>query len=320
MKPVYVINGFLESGKTEFICYTLGQPYFQIKGRTLLIVCEEGENEYDEVLLKRSRTDMEVIDEEEAFNASHLIELEKKYKPERIIIEYNGMWNFKNMKLPFHWTIEQQITTIDASTFPMYFTNMRSLLAEMLRKSEMIIFNRCDDVEDLSVYKRNVKAINQQAEIIFEDSEGEVNQIFEEDLPYDLNAPIIALDDEGYGIWYLDSLDNPERYEGKNVQFTAMVLKPKDFPRDYFVPGRMAMTCCADDMAFLGFACEYEKSDKLRDKQWVKVTAKVVKEFFADYGGFKGSQRGTDESAQRGNYQFYVTKDEKGSWKCITIQ
>ncbi len=285
MKPVYVINGFLESGKTEFICYTLGQPYFQIKGRTLLIVCEEGEIEYDEVLLKRSRTDMEVIDEEEAFNTSHLIELEKKYKPERIIIEYNGMWNFKNMKLPFHWTIEQQITTIDASTFPMYFTNMRSLLAEMLRKSEMIIFNRCDDVEDLSVYKRNVKAINQQAEIIFEDSEGEVNQIFEEDLPYDLNDPIIALDNEGYGIWYLDSLDNPERYEGKTVQFTAMVLKPKDFPRDYFVPGRMAMTCCADDMAFLGFACEYEKSDKLRDKQWVKVTAKVTKEYFADYGG-----------------------------------
>lgn len=285
MKPVYVINGFLESGKTEFICYTLGQPYFQIKGRTLLIVCEEGEIEYDEVLLKRSRTDMEVIDEEEAFNTSHLIELEKKHKPERIIIEYNGMWNFKNMKLPFHWTIEQQITTIDASTFPMYFTNMRSLLAEMLRKSEMIIFNRCDGVEDLSVYKRNVKAINQQADIIFEDSEGEVSQIFEEDLPYDLNDPVIALDNEGYGIWYLDSLENLERYIGKTVQFTAMVLKPKEFPKDYFVPGRMAMTCCADDMAFLGFACEYEKSDKLSDKQWVKVTAKVAKEYFADYGG-----------------------------------
>lgn len=285
MKPVYVINGFLESGKTEFICYTLGQPYFQIKGRTLLIICEEGEIEYDEMLLKRSRTDMEVIDEEEAFNTSHLIELEKKHKPERIIIEYNGMWNFKNMKLPFHWTIEQQITTIDASTFPMYFTNMRSLLAEMLRKSEMIIFNRCDDVEDLSVYKRNVKAINQQAEIIFEDSEGEVNQIFEEDLPYNLNDPVIALDNEGYGIWYIDSLDNLERYVGKTVQFTAMVLRPKEFPKDYFVPGRMAMTCCADDMAFLGFACEYEKSDKLSDKQWVKVTAKVAKEYFADYGG-----------------------------------
>ncbi len=285
MKPVYVINGFLESGKTEFICYTLGQPYFQIKGRTLLIVCEEGEIEYEDKLLKKSRTDMVVIEEEEEFNASHLLELEKKYKPERIIIEYNGMWNFKNMKLPFHWTIEQQITTIDASSFPMYFTNMKSLLAEMLRKSEMIIFNRCDNVEDLSVYKRNVKAINPRAEIIFEDSQGEINQIFEEDLPYNLNDPIIELDNEGYGIWYLDSMDNLERYVGKTIQFTAMVLKPEGFPRGYFVPGRMAMTCCAEDMAFLGYACEYDKAERLTDKQWVKVTARVAREYFADYGG-----------------------------------
>ena len=285
MKPVYVINGFLESGKTEFICYTLAQPYFQIKGRTLLIVCEEGEVEYDEKLLARSRTDMVVIDEEEDFNTSHLIELEKKYRPERIIIEYNGMWNFKNMKLPWHWTVEQQITTVDASTFPMYFTNMKSLLAEMIRKSEMIIFNRCDGVEDLSVYKRNVKAINQQADIIFEDSQGEVNQIFEDDLPYNLNDPIIELDNQGYGIWYLDSLDNLDRYIGKPIQFTAMVLKPKEFPKGFFIPGRMAMTCCAEDMAFLGFACEYDKADTLTEKQWVKVTAKVAKEYFADYEG-----------------------------------
>ena len=195
------------------------------------------------------------------------------------------MWNFKNMKLPFHWSIEQQITIIDASTFPMYFTNMKSLLAEMLRKSEMIIFNRCDDIEDLSSYKRNVKAINQKADIIFEDSEGEVNQIFEEDLPYSLEDPVIKLDNEGYGIWYLDSLDHLERYTGKTVQFVAMVLKPSDFPVGYFVPGRMAMTCCADDMAFLGFACEYDKTDSLKDKQWVQVTARVDKEYFADYGG-----------------------------------
>ena len=201
MKPVYMINGFLESGKTEFICYTLAQPYFQIKGKTLLIVCEEGEVEYDASLLSKSRTVMEVIQEEEEFNTSNLVELEKKHRPERIIIEYNGMWNFKNMKLPWHWNIEQQITTIDASTFSMYFTNMRSLLAEMLRKSEMIIFNRCDDVEDLGLYRRNVKAISPKADIVFEDSQGEVNQIFEDELPYNLDDPIIELDNEGYGIW-----------------------------------------------------------------------------------------------------------------------
>ena len=285
MKPVYIINGFLESGKTEFITFTLDQPYFQVRGRTLLLVCEEGENEYDEALLKRSRTELVMIEDEEELAPPHLLELEKKYKPERIIIEYNGMWNFKNLKLPFHWKVEQQITIIDASSFPLYFTNMRSLLAEMLRKSEMIIFNRCDEVEDLSLYRRNIKAINQQAEIVFEGAQGEINQIFEEDLPYSLEDDVIELDNEGYGIWYLDSLDNLERYVGKTVRFTAMVLKPGDFPEGYFVPGRMAMTCCADDMAFLGFACEYEECGALSDREWVKVTASVAKEYFADYGG-----------------------------------
>lgn len=285
MKPVFVINGFLESGKTEFITYTLAQPYFQTRGKTLLLLCEEGEIEYEDALLKQSNTIVELIEEEEDFNTVHLIELEKKYKPERIIIEYNGMWNYKNMKLPWHWKIEQQITTIDASTFPMYFTNMKSLLAEMVRKSEMIIFNRCDEVKDLSSYKRNIKAINQKAEIIFEDANGEINEIMEDDLPYNLSAPILELDNTGYGIWYLDSLDHIERYLGKTVQFVAMVLIPEEFPKGYFVPGRMAMTCCADDMAFLGFACEYDKTDTLTNKQWVKITATVSKEYFADYNG-----------------------------------
>lgn len=285
MKAAYVINGFLESGKTEFITYTLAQPYFQMKGITLLLLCEEGEVEYDADLLKRSRTVVEFIEKEEDFNPGHLIELEKKYKPERIIIEYNGMWNLKKMKLPFHWKVEQQVTTIDGSTFPMYYTNMRSLLAEMVRKSELIIFNRCDGISDLSSYKRNVKAVNPRAEIIFEDAEGEITSILEEDLPYDLNQDILKLDDFGYGVWYLDSMEHPERYTGKKIEFIAMVLRPDGFPKGYFVPGRMAMTCCADDMAFLGYACEYKDTDRLKQKEWVKVTADVSIEYWKDYAG-----------------------------------
>lgn len=285
MKPVYMINGFLESGKTEFITFTLGQRYFQIKGKTLLLLCEEGEIEYEEALLKKSRTVVELIEDEEDFTPERLTELEKKHKPERIIIEYNGMWNFKNMKLPKSWRIEQQITTIDGSTFPMYYTNMRSLLAEQIRNSELIIFNRCDGIEDLNNYKRNIKAVNPSADVIFEDANGEIDEIFEEDLPYDLNQEVIVLDNTGYGIWYLDSMDHLERYVGKTLQFVAMVLKPEEFPKGYFVPGRMAMTCCADDMAFLGYACEYEGAEGLKQKEWVKVTAKVSKEYWADYKG-----------------------------------
>lgn len=285
MKPVYMINGFLESGKTEFISFTLAQPYFQIKGKTLLILCEEGEVEYDEDLLRKSRTEIVLIEEEENFNPAHLMELEKKHKPERIIIEYNGMWNFKNMKLPWYWKIEQQITTIDGSTFPMYYTNMRSLLAEMIRKSEMIIFNRCDGLEDLNSYKRNIKAVNPGADVIFEDSNGEIDEILEEDLPYDLSQETIELDNNGYGIWYLDCMDHLERYIGKTLKFTALVLKPDDFPKGYFVPGRMAMTCCADDMAFLGYACEYSGAGELKQKDWVEVTATLSREYWEDYKG-----------------------------------
>ena len=285
MKPVYIINGFLESGKTEFITFTLGQPYFQIKGRTLLLLCEEGEEEYDKELLQKSRTQIELLEKEEDFNPAHLTELEKKYGSERIIIEYNGMWNFKNMKLPRNWRVEQQITIIDGSTFPMYYTNMRSLLAEMIRNSEMIIFNRCDGIGELNNYKRNIKAVNPSADVIFEDSNGEIDEIFEDDLPYDLSQDTIVLDNQGYGIWYLDSMDHLERYFGKKLQFVAMVLKPEGFPEGYFVPGRLAMTCCADDMAFLGYACEYEGAASLKQREWVKVTATVSREYWADYKG-----------------------------------
>lgn len=285
MKPVYIINGFLESGKTEFIVYTLAQPYFQLRGKTLLVLCEEGEVEYDEKLLKDSKTILERMEEEADFTPSALMELDKKYKPERIIIEYNGMWNFKNMKLPWHWTVEQQITCIDASTFPMYYTNMKSLLAEMVKKSEMIIFNRCDGIKDLASYKRNIKAVNRQAEIIFEDSNGEIDEIFEDDLPYDLQDDPIVLDNSSYGIWYIDSMDHLERYVDKRVRFTAQVLKPENFPEGYFVPGRMAMTCCAEDMSFLGYVCQYAGAAELRMRDWVRVTAVVKEEYWADYNG-----------------------------------
>lgn len=282
MKSVFVINGFLDSGKTQFINYTLAQPYFRTKGTTLLIVCEEGEEEYDERLLKATNTVMVTVEEEEEITPDKLMEMDKKYKPNRIIFEYNGMWNYKNFKLPFLWKLEQQITLIDATSFELYYTNMRSLLAESLRKSELIIFNRCDNLTDkLTTYKRNVKALNQQAEIVFEDKEGEVNATLEEELPFDVSKDFIELTDETYGIWYLDVLDNLDRYLGKKVSFVANALVPGDFAKDLFVPGRQIMTCCAQDIQFLGFPCKYE--GKVTNHSWLKVTCEVKKEYFAGY-------------------------------------
>ena len=135
------------------------------------------------------------------------------------------------------------------------------------------------------MYKRNIKAVNSSADVIFEDANGEINEIFEEDLPYDLTRETIALDDQSYGIWYLDSMDHPERYLGKKVSFVAMVLKPEEFPMDYFVPGRLAMTCCADDMAFLGYPCEFSGAGALKQREWIKVTASVLAGNSREQGG-----------------------------------
>ena len=285
MIPVYIINGFLDSGKTEFITYTLTQPYFQADTRTLVIVCEEGENSYEEKLLAQNNVSIEYIEEEAELTAKTLIELEKKHKAKRVIIEWNGMWNMKDLKLPWHWKVEQQVTCICGQTFSIYFNNMKSLLSEMIRKSELIVLNRCDGVNNLTTYKRNLMAINQKAEIIFEDKNGEINVVLDEDLPYNLESDLLSLNDFGYGIWYIDMLDNPDRYIGKTVEFIANVLIPEKFPKGYFVPGRVAMTCCADDMTFLGFACQYEGSSELIQKEWVKVRATVHREFFTDYNG-----------------------------------
>ena len=76
MKSVFVINGFLSSGKTQFIHYTLAQPYFKTKGTTLLIVCEEGEEEYDPRILKATNTVMVNVENEADVAPDKLMELE----------------------------------------------------------------------------------------------------------------------------------------------------------------------------------------------------------------------------------------------------
>ena len=283
MIPVYMINGFLESGKTDFISFTISQDYFKTGERTLLVLCEEGEQEYEPKLLKKTNTFVELIEDEEDFTVDALSYLVKKNKASRVIIEYNGMWQHKNIVLPQDWNLEQQITLIDASTFPMYFTNMRSMVADMVRNSEMIIFNRCDGVGDLASFKRGVKAVNPQAEIIFEGSQGEINMTLDEDLPFDINSDVIELDNMGYGVWYIDMMDNPERYIGKTISFVGQVLQPKKFPKDFFVPGRMAMACCAEDMAFIGFATHFKGCETFKEKSWVKVKAQIKFEYFSDY-------------------------------------
>ena len=285
---VYLMTGFLDSGKTQFLTFTLKQDYFQIDGKTLLILCEEGEEEYDPMEMLRYGVVIERVEDQEDLTEEWLEEMNKKHEPERVVVEYNGMWkvsDFENLKLPGGWEIEQKLTTVDASTFQMYLTNLKPLFVEMVRGAELVLFNRCEDIKPLAGYRRSVKVVSPQAEVIFEDENGEVENIFEDDVPYDLKAPVIEIAKEDYGIWYVDMMENPDRYKGKVVEFTAKAVKPRTFPSKVFLPGRMAMTCCADDTTFLGYVCKSSYAPKLKPGDWVKIRAKVG---FANVSVYRG--------------------------------
>ncbi|MEI3266418.1 MAG: hypothetical protein V8R85_04520 [Frisingicoccus sp.] len=162
------------------------------------------------------------------------------------------------------------VTTVDASTFQLYMNNMRSLMADILTCTQMAIFNRCnEETTDISYLIRNVKVLNSRAELIFEAENGDILDPGEDILPYDVNQDIIEIDDDNYGIWYLDALDHGERYEGKQVVIKGMVFRSKNFEDGYFVPGRMAMTCCVDYVTFLGFPRKSKFASRLKNKQWV---------------------------------------------------
>ena len=286
--PIYLITGFLESGKTTFLRFTLDQDYFQIDGKTLLILMEEGEEEYDTKALAKNNTVVEVIEKEEDLTTERLEAMEIIHQPDRVIIEYNGMWlvsKFYDMKLPFGWGVEQQITCVDGSTFQVYMANMKSIFMDMVKYTDMVVFNRCKREDPLANYRRSIKVSNQSAEVIFEDEEGEIDDIFGDQMPFDVNAPVIEIPPEDYGIWFVDAMDHPDTYVGKTVRFKGRVMKPRGMGSKFFAPGRIAMTCCADDTTFLGFVCKSAFAPKLKEKEWVEVTAKVAFERRMEYQG-----------------------------------
>ena len=100
--PVYVFMGFLGSGKTTFAKDTLIKQGFTEGQKTLLLVCEDGEEEYDAAELKKNNIDLEFITDE-TLNTDHLLELSRKYEPENVMIEYSGMWELDklfNIRVP----------------------------------------------------------------------------------------------------------------------------------------------------------------------------------------------------------------------------
>ena len=288
--PVYAFTGFLDSGKTKFIQETLADPRFNSGERTLLLVFEEGEEEYDFSAYPSTNVYKEVLDQQ-TVTTKELQSLAKKYKAQRIVAELNGMQLVGDIysRFPEDWVIAQEVMFADSQTFMTYNANMRNLVVDKLMGCQMVIFNRLDKTEDIMPYHKLARAVNRRIDILYEYDDGstQIDEI-EDPLPFDINAPQICISDDDFAIWYRDMTEETEKYAGKTVCFKAQVALLRREKKGMFAPGRFVMTCCVDDIQFCGIPCKYEDSKKLTPRSWIMVEAEISAEKHPLYQGELG--------------------------------
>ena len=285
--PVYAFTGFLDSGKTKFIQETLEDERFNAGERTLLLVFEEGEEEYDFSTYPHKNVYLEVLDQA-TVTTKELLALQKKYKPERVVVELNGMQQVGDlyMRFPEGWALAQEVMFADTTTIMAYNANMRNLVMDKLVGAQMVVFNRLEKGADVMPFHKLARAASRRIDILYDYTDGTTSfDEIEDPLPFDINAPVIEVKDEDYALWYRDVTEEPQKYHGKTVCFKAQVAMLRREKDNMFAPGRFVMTCCVDDIQFCGIPCRYSDPKSLESRSWVMVTAKITAEKHKLYKG-----------------------------------
>ena len=285
--PVYLFTGFLESGKTKFIQETLEDKRFCNKEKTLLLVCEEGEEEYAPEQFATDTVVIRVLEGQEQLTNENLTRWAQETKADRVVIEYNGMWLLDALyaAMPEGWVVYQEFMFADAGTFLSYNSNMRQLVYDKLKSCELVVFNRFKPDMDKMEFHKVVRAASRRADIAYESTDGKVvYDDIEDPLPFDLNAPVIEIGDADFAEWYRDLGETPANYEGKTVRFKCRALKRSKMPANTFIVGRHVMTCCVEDIQFAALVCQWDKADTVQDDSWMILTAKLNFKFNKAYG------------------------------------
>ena len=213
--PVYLFTGFLEGGKTHIIQESMEDKRFNSGEKTLIIQCEEGEDELDPSRFWGQNVYLETIEEESEFTAERLLQFTQKRRIDRVVIEYNGMWQLRTLyeNLPANWAIYQEMMFADANTFLSYNANMRSLMVDKLTNCEMIVLNRTPDTIDKDEVHRVVRSVSRRAAITYDYPDGHVEyDEIEDPLPFDLDAPVVNIADEDYAVFYRDLSEEMGKY------------------------------------------------------------------------------------------------------------
>lgn len=287
--PVYLFTGFLESGKTTFIQETLEDVRFNNGDMTLLLLCEEGEEEFAPERFASPNVVCKVVEEQEDLTAANLTKWLKEANAVRVVCEYNGMWLLQTLydNMPENWMVYQEFFFADARTILNYNANMRQLTFDKLQSCELAVFNRFERTMDKMEYHKLIRTASRRAEIVYEHADGTIEyDDIEDPLPFDLDAPIVTISDRDFAIWYRDMTEELDKYHGKTVMFTGRALTRRTMPGAFLI-GRHVMTCCADDITFSGMVCNWDKAKvrAMAKDQWVTVTAKIEVKFHPTYRG-----------------------------------
>ena len=285
--PVYLFTGFLEAGKTKFIQETLEDRRFCNGERTLLLVCEEGEEEYAPDQFADKSVFIRVVESQDQLTGENLSRWLRETRAERVVIEYNGMWMLDLLysAMPEGWMVYQEFMFADATTFLSYNSNMRQLVYDKLKSCELVVFNRFDGTMDKMDYHKIFRAVSRRCDIAYEYVGGKVEyDDIQDPLPFDLNAPIVEIGDDDYAEWYRDMSEEPKKYEGKTVRFKCRALVRKKLPEKTFIVGRHVMTCCVEDIQFAGLVCQWDAADTVKDDSWMILTARINFRFHRAYG------------------------------------
>lgn len=285
--PVYLFTGFLEAGKTKFIQETLEDKRFCNGERTLLLVCEEGEEEYAPEQFADASVFIRVVESQTELTTENLRAWLKETRAERVVIEYNGMWMLDLLygAMPEGWMVYQEFLFADAVSFISYNNNMRQLVYDKLKSCELVVFNRYDKSIDKMELHKIVRGVSRRADIAYEYASGKVEyDDIEDPLPFDLEAPVVEIGDDDFAVWYRDMSEEPKKYEGKTVRFKCRALVRKKLPSGSFIVGRHVMTCCVEDIQFAGLVCQWDKADSMKDDSWLTLTARINFKFNRAYG------------------------------------
>ena len=235
---------------------------------------EQGDEEYDKKFLKYTNSAVEYIDYKD-LTREKMQQLEDEYDPSRIIIEFNGMQNdeefFRNGFIP-EWEMAQTLTTIDGSSFRLMVANLRQFMFYHIKYAEVVIINRFSS-EDLVYLRNNIKGMNQRVEIIFEDENGNVTNKINQSL-FDTSKPL-DISDIDYGLWYMDAVDNPDKYEGCQIELNSYYIEKVKEYENVGIFGRRAMVCCAEDVQPIAFTVIDIDPDRLEKNKYYHIKGTV---------------------------------------------